>query len=83
MTTNALRQKIAEYIHFADEKKVKAIYNLLEENINQKREIWTKEFTLEMNKRASDIETNKVKPKNKTQVINKATSLIRKINNGK
>ena len=35
MATNTIRQKIAEYIHFADEKKVKAIYILLQADIEK------------------------------------------------
>ena len=80
MTTLALRQKIAEYIHFADEKKVKAIYNLLEENINQKNTVWTKNFTLEMKKRNEDLVSGKIKGKTKTEILNKAKLAIKKIN---
>ena len=83
MTTNTIRQKIAENIHFVDEKKAKPIYSLLEESINQKNGIWANEFSLEMQKRANDIETNKIKTKTKTQVFAKAKSVVNKINNAR
>ena len=52
MKTTALREKLYEYIRVADEKKVKAIYLMLEEDIVEKTEWWKdKPFTDELKQR--------------------------------
>ena len=61
MTATAIRQRLFEYIRFADEKKVKAIYTMVEEEINEKHDVWTEEFVKEMERRADEVETGKVK----------------------
>lgn len=61
MTATAIRRRLFEYIRFADEKKVKAIYAILEQEINEKHDIWTEELAKEMDRRASEIESGKVK----------------------
>ena len=61
MTSIAIRNRLFEYIRFADEKKIKAIYTIVEEEINEKHDIWTKEFIAEMQKRSYELESGKVK----------------------
>lgn len=61
MTATNIRQRLFEYIRFADEKKVKAIYTIVEKEINEKHDLWTEEFAKEMDKRASDVESGKVR----------------------
>ena len=78
MTTTAIRQRLQEYIRFADEKKVKAIYAMIEEEVNSKQDIWTKEFVKTLDKRSAEMESGKVKGKPSEDVLRKAESLLAK-----
>jgi len=40
MDTTALREKLCDYIRVADEKKLKAIYTILEDEITEETEWW-------------------------------------------
>ena len=46
MSTTQIRHRLYEYIRFADEKKVKAIYTIVEEEIKEKQEVWNNAFIL-------------------------------------
>jgi hypothetical protein len=61
MDTLEIRQKLFDYIRDADDKKVKAIYTMIETDIDQKAEIWTDDFIEELNKRTLDFESGKSK----------------------
>ena len=39
MTTGTIREKLKNQLHIADEKKIKAIYTLLEDDIEQEERI--------------------------------------------
>jgi hypothetical protein len=75
MTTKTLRNKLAEYIHYADEKKIKAIYTMVENDIMENEDIWTKEFVADMNKRIEDFETGKEKGIDNAVLIKKLKKL--------
>lgn len=45
----------------ADGRKVKAIYTMIEAEIQGASDIWTDEFLDELNKRSADLESGKVK----------------------
>jgi hypothetical protein len=57
MTTTAIREKLYDYIRVADDKKVKAIYALLEDQIAPKYE-WSEdeEFVAELDERVRRYE---------------------------
>ena len=57
MTTTAIRERLYDYIKAADDKKIKAIYTLLEDQMVRKYE-WSedKEFIAELNERVSRYE---------------------------
>ena len=61
MTTTAIRQKLYEYIRIADEKKVKAIFTMVEDDINEFD--WKNDttFLAELDSRSNDYKTGKVK----------------------
>jgi hypothetical protein len=40
MTSSAVREKLYDYIRIADDKKIKAIYMMLEDDIAEKTEWW-------------------------------------------
>lgn len=61
MTTAAIRQKLYEYIRVADDKKVKAIFTMVEDEL-QAYEWWKdEEFAAELDKRNNDLKSGKVK----------------------
>lgn len=43
MNTTTIRKKLQEYIKVADEKKVKAIYTIVENDINEMNQWWNDE----------------------------------------
>ena len=51
MTTVAIRKKLATFMQVADDKKVKAVYALLENDIEQEELEYTDEFKAELDKR--------------------------------
>ncbi len=78
MTTLAIRKSLQKYIRFADEKKIKALFAIVEDEINQKHAIWTSEFVKEMKKRSTEMETGKVKGVPYSSVQKKAKAILRK-----
>lgn len=62
MTTAAIREKLHEYINFADDKKVKAIYTMVEDEIIERLDLWEDQvFIEELDKRTADLESGKIK----------------------
>lgn len=62
MTTTSLRLKLYDYIRVADEKKIKAIYTILEEEIEEDYDHWNdKDFVEELMKRSEELKSGKVK----------------------
>ena len=52
MTTSLIREKLYDFIKVADDKKVRAIYMMLEDEITEKAEWWKdKEFMKELDSR--------------------------------
>jgi phenylalanyl-tRNA synthetase alpha subunit len=78
MSISQIRQSLHEYIRFADEKKIKAVYTILEEDINENKEAWTSEFTKELLRRSKDFESGKVKIQNRTIVHKKIQAALGK-----
>lgn len=52
MTTTAIRKKLVNYLKIADEKKVKAIYTMVEDEIGTAENDWGKDFIKELNRRS-------------------------------
>lgn len=80
MTTIGIRRTLHEYIRFADEKKIKALFTIIEDEINQKRNLWTKEFAGEMKRRSHGLSSGKVKGSSRENVRKKVQAILR---NGK
>lgn len=61
MTAPAIRQKLYEYIKIAEEKKIKAIYTMLEHEIETTYD-WSddQELLAEIEKRSADYKSGKV-----------------------
>ena len=57
MSSATIRNKLYDYIRVADDKKLNAIYNLLENEIEQTNEWWKdKKFTKELDNRYQALE---------------------------
>jgi len=62
MTTSSIKEKLYDFIRVADDKKVKAIYMMLEGEITEEKEWWKdKEFMEELDSRYNAWETGKEK----------------------
>lgn len=61
MSTAAIRERLFEYIRFSDDKKVRAIYTMVEDDIIERLYLWEdKDFLKELDRRIDEIETGKV-----------------------
>ena len=64
MTTSTIRLKLQDYIQTVADKKVKAIYTMFENEIEETSNYWEdKSFVAEMKKRSKDIEKRIVEGK--------------------
>lgn len=61
MSTREMREKLVDYVRSADDRKVKAMYTIIEKEIEEDENIWTDEFVEELNKRNTDLDSGKVK----------------------
>jgi len=61
MTTVAIRKKLVDYLQVADDKKVKAMYALLEDEIEQEELEYSDEFKIELDKRYAGYKSGNVK----------------------
>ena len=55
MTTTAIREKLLNYLQVADNKKVKAIYTMVEDEINTEANDWHNDFVKELEQRSKDF----------------------------
>jgi putative addiction module component (TIGR02574 family) len=60
MSTLEIKRKLFDYIRNADTRKVKAIYTIIENEIQEDKNVWTDEFVDELNRRSSEFESGKV-----------------------
>lgn len=61
MTTTIIRKKLVDYLRVADDKKVKAIYTMVEDEINTAENDWDKNFVKEINRRSRDFKNGNSK----------------------
>jgi len=78
MRTNMIREKLYDYIRFADDKKIKAIYTMVEEEIAMRVNPWDDpEFIAELDRRVAEYERGEVKMSTWEEVKAKARALKR------
>lgn len=57
MTTLAIRKKLSDYLQIADDKKVKAMYALLEDDIKQFKNVSIEEYNKEIDEALAEANT--------------------------
>lgn len=73
MEVTAIRDKLCDYIRYADEKKVKAIYTMVEEEINERIDLWAdKDFLKEIDMRLNEYESGAINTSTWDEVKQKA-----------
>ena len=79
METSEIRKKLQNYIESAEEEKVKAIYTVLENDINAVYDHWDDpEFVAEMDSRVRELESGEVKGSTWQEVKQRALQSIAK-----
>jgi hypothetical protein len=79
MTTSLIREKLYDYIRVADDKKVKAIYTMLEDEIIETNEWWKNNaFVEELDTRFNDLDTGIDKGVTTTQLKTSIDKLRKK-----
>lgn len=61
MNTLGIRQKLHSYLEIADDKKVEAIFTILEEDIEESSIEYSDELKKELDKRHEDLKSGKAK----------------------
>ena len=61
MTTTFIRKKLVDYLKVADDKKVKAIYTMVEDEINTAENDWDKNFVKELKRRSRQFKNGNSK----------------------
>ncbi len=61
MTTATIREKLAEYLKVADDKKVKAIYTMVEDEIATATNDWDDAFEKELKHRSESFQNGTAK----------------------
>jgi hypothetical protein len=76
MSASTIREKLYDYIRFADEKKVKAIYTILEAEITEELNLWDDPaFVDELDKRLAEFESGNVNGSTWAEIKAEAQSL--------
>lgn len=55
MGTSEIRKRLTDYLQFAEDKKVKAIYTMVEDEINTMSNDWDEDFLEELNRRSKSF----------------------------
>lgn len=81
MNTTTIRRKLFDYIRDADTQKVKAIFTLVQNDIDAENDIWTEEFTAEMERRRKELEEGKVKTRTWEEVKKESMKKLKALKN--
>ncbi|MEZ5108406.1 MAG: hypothetical protein R2829_05465 [Bacteroidia bacterium] len=77
MAVSKHRRSLFNYRRFADDKKVKALYTLVENEISEKENQWTKEYSKELERRKSELIKDVKKGVTRKQVQDKLHKLLK------
>ena len=77
MAVSKQRRSLFNYRRIADDKKVKALYTLVENEISEKENQWTKEYSKELERRKSELIKDVKKGVTRKQVQDKLHKLLK------
>jgi predicted transcriptional regulator len=60
MTTLTIRQKLSDYLQVADDKKIRAIYTILEDDINEGGHINIEQYNKEIDEAMEEVKRGEV-----------------------
>jgi hypothetical protein len=78
MSSVEIKRKLFDYIRDADNRKVKAIYTMVEKEIQEDSTVWTDEFVKELDKRVTEFECGSIKAPTWEEVKLNAKKRIKK-----
>ncbi len=55
METSVIRKKLSDYVQYVEDKKVKAIYTMVEDEINTAANDWDEDFIEELDQRSKSF----------------------------
>ena len=77
MGTSQIRRRLHNYLEVADDKKIKALYAIMEDNINEASVEYTAEFTKELDKRYADYQAGKQQLVNADESKKRINSILK------
>lgn len=78
MTTSIIRQKLHNYLEVADDKKIKAIYAIMEVDVEEKALIYSDEIRTDLDNRLANYEMDKMNVISADESKQRILSLIKK-----
>jgi len=79
MGATAIREKLHDFIDIVDDKKVKAIYTILEDQINERYEWWNdKDHVQKLEKQTEAVKSGSVQTKTWEEIKERFTAKRRK-----
>lgn len=80
MKTEKIKQRLHRYIETANEKKLKAIYTMVEEEIEETNDLWNhEEFVAELEKREKEYLNGTAKPYSLEEAEARARQAVKKV----
>lgn len=77
MNSAAIKQKLHSYLEIADDKKIKAIYTMVEEAIEESGVAYTDEFKAELDRRHTAYKDGSEKPVTATESKKRIQKLLK------
>ncbi|HRN56155.1 MAG TPA: hypothetical protein PLL71_06870 [Agriterribacter sp.] len=78
MNTSSIRQQLQNYLEVADDKKIKAIYIMMEDDIKEAAIEYSDEFKAELDVRYAAYESGKIKMVTATESKRRINKLLSK-----